>query len=94
MGVVRSDAAPATPLAAAQGVWAQVAGETVAAQSEPVAERAGVLTIACHSATWAQELDLMAPDLLGRLNEALVKTGSEPFERLRFTADAARHFRT
>jgi predicted nucleic acid-binding Zn ribbon protein len=29
------------------------------------------LTISCRSSTWAQELDLMAPELLARLSERL-----------------------
>jgi predicted nucleic acid-binding Zn ribbon protein len=91
LGAVREEAAPATPLAAVQGVWAQAAGAAVAAQAEPVSERGGVVTVACRSATWAQELDLLGPELLERLNGALAEAGSPPVERLRFTADAARH---
>jgi predicted nucleic acid-binding Zn ribbon protein len=91
LGPVREDVAPATPLAAAQGAWARAAGPAVAAQAEPVSEREGVVTVACRSATWAQELDLLAPRLLKRLNEELEEAGSDPIERLRFTADAARH---
>jgi predicted nucleic acid-binding Zn ribbon protein len=63
--------APSTPLAAVQGAWPEVVGPTVAAEAEPVAERSGVVTVACRSAVWAQELDLMAPDLVARLNAAL-----------------------
>ena len=72
-----------------------MAGEAVAAEAEPVSERDGVVTIACRSATWAQELDLLGPDLLERLKRAIERSGrgaSGPaLERLRFTADAARH---
>lgn len=91
LGAVRTETAPATPLAAVQGAWPSVAGRAIAAQAEPVGERAGVVTVACRSATWAQELDLLAPTLLERLNEALAAVGSPAVERLRFTADAARH---
>jgi predicted nucleic acid-binding Zn ribbon protein len=63
--------APATVLAEVQRVWPAVAGEAIAAEATPTAERAGTLTITCRSAVWAQELDLMGPDLVGRLNEAL-----------------------
>ena len=91
LGEVRDEAAPATLLAAVQGCWTAVAGQAVAAQAEPVAERGGVVTVACESATWAQELDLLGPELLERLNPALAKAGSGPVERLRFTADASRH---
>jgi hypothetical protein len=72
-----------------------VAGEAVVAQAEPVSEREGVVTVACRSATWAQELDLLQTDILERLNGALeewVSEGSEaPVRGLRFTADATRH---
>jgi predicted nucleic acid-binding Zn ribbon protein len=46
-------------------------GELVAAQAEPTGERDGVLVVTCASAVWAQELDLMAPDLVGRINGLL-----------------------
>ena len=91
LGTVRSEAAPATLLAAVQSAWAGVAGAAVAAQAEPVSERAGIVTVACRSATWAQELDLLGPELIGRLNKALEAAGAGRVERLRFTADAARH---
>lgn len=89
---VRFETAPATLLAAVQEAWPAVAGAAVSAQAEPVAERDGVVTIACRSATWAQELDLLAPDLLERLRAAVAKRSPQvALERLRFTADAARH---
>lgn len=85
---VVSDAAPETLLAAVQTVWREAAGETVARQAEPVGERDGVVTVACRSASWAQELDLLQDRLRARLNECL---GDERVTGLRFTADAARH---
>lgn len=91
LGSVRAESAPATLLAAAQEAWPRIAGPAVAAEAEPVSERGGVVTVACRSSTWAQELDLLGPDLLERLNGALAEAGSSPVERLRFTADAARH---
>jgi predicted nucleic acid-binding Zn ribbon protein len=95
LGQIRERVEPLTLLAAVQSAWPAIAGAGVAAQAEPVAERGGVVTIACRSATWAQELDLLAPELLERLNEALSEGGSEapgPLVRdLRFTADATRH---
>jgi predicted nucleic acid-binding Zn ribbon protein len=63
--------APRTPLAAVQTVWVEAVGEAIAAAAEPVAERDGVLTIRCHSATWAQELSLMEGELIRRLGERL-----------------------
>ena len=74
---------PQTPLSAVQRVWADVAGDVVAGEAEPVSERAGVVTIACRSAVWAQELSLLAPDLVSRLNDAL---GAPRVTELRCTA--------
>jgi predicted nucleic acid-binding Zn ribbon protein len=91
----RERAEPATLLAAAQSAWPEAAGDRVAGESEPVAERDGVLTIACRSSTWAQELDLLGPELLERLNAALSRPRGAPdevrVEALRFTADLGRH---
>ena len=62
---------PVTPLAAVQRAWPGVVGAVVAAECSPVGERAGVVTVACRSAVWAQELTLLAPELVGRLNAVL-----------------------
>jgi predicted nucleic acid-binding Zn ribbon protein len=83
-----AESAPETPLAAVQAAWARAAGEAVARQAEPVSERDGEVTIACRSATWAQELDLLQDRLRQKLNEEL---GEEAVTGLRFTADAPRH---
>jgi predicted nucleic acid-binding Zn ribbon protein len=79
--------APATTLAEVQRVWPQVVGDLVAAQAGPTAERDGVLTVTCSSAVWAQELDLMGPDLAGRLNTAL---GGSAVRALRCSCAPAR----
>lgn len=84
---VRERTAPRTLLAGVQDRWREVAGETIAAQAEPVSEREGVVTIACRSATWAQELDLLQDEIVARLREALPE---HPPTGLRFTADASR----
>jgi predicted nucleic acid-binding Zn ribbon protein len=83
-----AESAPETPLAAVQAAWPRAAGETVARQAEPVAERDGLVTVACRTATWAQELDLLQDRLRARLNEEI---GAETVKSLRFTADAQRH---
>jgi predicted nucleic acid-binding Zn ribbon protein len=62
---------PQTPLSGVQRAWPAAVGEVIAAECEPVAERAGVVTVACRSAVWAQEVALMAPDLVERLNAVL-----------------------
>lgn len=66
-----STLAPATTLARVQEVWEQAAGPAIAAAAVPSAERAGVLTVRCSAAVWAHELELMADDLVARLNDAL-----------------------
>ena len=73
--------APRTPLARVQLVWSGVVGEGIAARTEPVAERAGTVTVSCESASWAQELDLMQEEILARLRERL---GAEAPAGLRF----------
>ena len=79
--------APATTLASVQERWADVAGELVASEAEPVGERDGVLTVRCSSAVWAQELELLSEDLAARLNEALGRgSGRAPIKRLRFVS--------
>jgi predicted nucleic acid-binding Zn ribbon protein len=78
--------APATPLAAVQRVWEQVVGADVAAQASPTGLRAGVLTVTCRASVWAQELELMGPELVARLNAEL---GSEEVLRLRCKATPA-----
>jgi len=77
--------APATPLAAVQSIWPEAVGEPIAAQSTPVSERDGVVTVACRSATWAQELDLLAAQTLEKVAARLPEGVS--VEGLRFRAD-------
>jgi predicted nucleic acid-binding Zn ribbon protein len=69
-GVARA-AAPATVLARVQAAWPEVAGPGLATAAQPVAERDGVVTVACESGVWAQELELLGPDLLARLSGAV-----------------------
>lgn len=72
--------APATTLARVQAIWERAAGPAIAAAARPTAERDGVLTVICDAAVWAQELDLMAGELIPRLNAAL---GAEAIRELR-----------
>ena len=66
-----AELAPATLLAEVQRAWPACAGQAFAAQSEPVGERDGVITVACSSAVWAQELDLLSESVVERLNGEL-----------------------
>ena len=79
---LRDSLAPATTLARVQGVWGDVVGEALAEECRPVSERTGVVTIACRSSVWAQELSMMGPELTERLNSAL---GTTAIAELRFT---------
>jgi predicted nucleic acid-binding Zn ribbon protein len=86
-GVVR-EAEPATLLARVQAVWPEVAGPGLSAHAAPVAERDGVVTVACESAVWAQELELLGLDLLSSFGAALPAEPGRPaggsVKKLRF----------
>ncbi len=79
--------APQTTLAEVQRVWPAAVGDVIAAQAEPTREREGVLTVTCSSAVWAQELDLMGPELVGRINAAI---GAESVVSLRCSSAPAK----
>ncbi len=68
--------APATTLARVQARWPDAVGPAVAEEAEPVSERDGLVTVACRSAVWAQELDLLGRDLVARLNQELGGDGA------------------
>lgn len=72
--------APASTLARVQEIWERALGPAIASSAHPSHERDGVLTVVCDGAVWAQELDLMACDLVPRLNNAL---GFEALRELR-----------
>jgi predicted nucleic acid-binding Zn ribbon protein len=77
------DLAPATPLADVQRIWSATVGASIAAEAKPTAARGGVVTVSCAASVWAQELDLMAPQIIERLNAAL---GDRAVSRLRCVA--------
>ena len=58
---------PVTPLAAVQRAWPGCAGPVFAGRSTPTSVRGGVLTVACEAGAYAQELSLLAPEILARL---------------------------
>lgn len=72
--------APATVLAEVQRAWPEAAGRALARFAEPVAEHGGIVRVACDSAVWAQELDLMSQRVVDALNEQL---GRPAVKRLR-----------
>jgi predicted nucleic acid-binding Zn ribbon protein len=69
------DLAPDTLLADVQRAWPAAVGESIAAEASPTGERGGVVTVSCSASVWAQELDLMAPQIIARLNHALPAGG-------------------
>jgi predicted nucleic acid-binding Zn ribbon protein len=76
--------APATTLASVQARWPDAVGAAIAEEATPVSEREGVVTVACRSAVWAQELDLLGPDVVARLNGLLGEPGADgPVRRLK-----------
>ncbi|MGD0197651.1 MAG: DUF721 domain-containing protein [Solirubrobacteraceae bacterium] len=79
---------PTSTLAQVQRCWAEVVGPAIAAGAQPVAERDGVLHVACGDAVWSAELELMGPSVVAALNAAL---GREALRSLRLRSDAARH---
>jgi predicted nucleic acid-binding Zn ribbon protein len=81
---VLSGAEPATLLAAVQSAWPGAVGEAVAREATPVSERDGVVTVACKSATWAQELDLLSGQILAQVSQNLPDWAT--LEAFRFTA--------
>ena len=80
-------ASPDGLLARVQGAWADAVGEVVNDEAQPVSERDGVVTVACRSSVWAEELKMMGSDLRERVNGSL---GDEAVAELRFTASGAR----
>ncbi len=80
LGALTATLAPATTLARVQEIWEGAAGPAIAAAASPTAERDGILTVTCAAAVWAQELDLMAGELIPNLNAAL---GEQAIRELR-----------
>jgi hypothetical protein len=71
LDALEAELAPATVLAEVQRAWPLAAGELFARQAQPVAERDGVVTVACSAAVYAQEIDLLSERIVERLNAAL-----------------------
>jgi predicted nucleic acid-binding Zn ribbon protein len=84
LDTVLRGAEPATLLAAVQSAWPGAVGEAVAREATPVSERDGVVTVACKSATWAQELDLLGGQIVTQVRQNLPDWAT--LEAIRFTA--------
>jgi predicted nucleic acid-binding Zn ribbon protein len=68
---IRDELEPDSLLAEVQRAWRGAVGMAIAGEAQPTGERGGVVTVSCSASVWAQELDLMAPAILDRLNSAL-----------------------
>jgi len=65
-----------SPLAAVRAAWPKAVGHDAARQTTVVrCSRAGVVTVACSSAVWAQELDMRRDRILMTLTDALPEAG-------------------
>jgi predicted nucleic acid-binding Zn ribbon protein len=82
IGEALERAEPATLLAAVQSAWPVAVGEAIAREATPVTERSGVVTVACSSAAWAQELDFLGGQILEKIRSDL--PSETPLEGLRF----------
>lgn len=80
--------APATVLGDVQRVWEGAVGSAIAGEASPLSERDGTLTLLCSSAVWMQEIDLMGPLLVEKINAAL---GAERVRAVRCVATCGRH---
>ena len=63
--------APVSTLGNVQRVWTDVVGEAFAPHARPTGEAGGTLTVTCSTAAWAQELDLLGPQIIAALDERL-----------------------
>jgi hypothetical protein len=78
----RGGSRDALPLAALTAAWPEVVGDPVARRAWPLRiARDRTLHVATASATWAHELDLLAPEILERLAARL---GDDAPLKLRF----------
>ncbi len=86
IGEALDRAEPATLLAAVQSAWPAAVGEAIAREATPVAERSGVVTVACSSSAWAQELDLLGRQILAKIAPEMPEGSA--LEGLRFIISA------
>jgi predicted nucleic acid-binding Zn ribbon protein len=86
IGEAVQGAEPATLLATVQSAWPAAVGEAIAREAAPVSEREGVVTVACRSATWAQELDLLGSRIVDQVRRQL--PSDSPLRGFRFSAAA------
>ena len=79
--VVRRLGGPSADVASGVfGRWEEVVGETVAANSRPVAVRGTTLVLAVTDPAWATQLRFLEADIVARLTEALGTAAIESIE--------------
>ncbi len=64
--------------------WEDIVGSQISQRSRPKRLKQGILFISVSSSTWANELDLMAGQLIEKINSYC---GSRLVEGVRFKAD-------
>lgn len=69
-------------------VWEQVVGQQIAGHARPLRLREGVLEVRVDQPIWMQQLRLMAPEILQKLNHAL---GEELIRELYWRRGTPRH---
>jgi len=87
--VVRRLGGPSADVASGVfGRWEELVGETVAANSRPVAVRGATLVIAVSDPAWATQLRFLERDLVARLTAELGASSIDSIEvRVRPTTD-------
>ena len=63
------------PVASLASRWTEVVGERLAAQTQPLALEAGVLTVGATNGAWASQVRFMGEEVKRQANQAL---GGEP----------------
>jgi predicted nucleic acid-binding Zn ribbon protein len=86
IGSALERAEPETLLAAVQSAWPAAVGEAIAREATPVTERSGVVTVACSSSSWAQELDLLGGQIIEKIGPEL--PSGTALEAFRFVTSA------
>ena len=80
--LARGGSRDAIPLAALTAAWPEIVGDAIASHAWPLrVARDGTLHVATASSTWANELALLADEILERLRDRL---GTEAPAKLRF----------
>jgi predicted nucleic acid-binding Zn ribbon protein len=59
------------------GRWERAVGEVIARHTHPAAIRGKKLTVVVDSSAWMQQLSLLKPEIIGKVNEALGEAAVE-----------------